>query len=299
MGHGGELAVVLRCPIGLTVTRRTKRVLILATDVGILAFGFICALAVSASVAFWFAYDDFEAAWSGLFAALAITVAGFLAWRRKTQSWVVEYYADLWETERAERKLHPARARFKRRAKRILVWVPSLIAAVVLLDFPVATHVVCPALKHYRVPIPWNIAVVTPPWVPGGRDILGFATNARNGRFGMPRFWDIRENSSAMDFESRPDYAEASEYSGSAAGFLRKDFRSNGLTLTCWQSVNSYSRIYHWLIACQTSADAASVFPRLALPPGLRRPSLRASFYGREQDIPTFYKIIEGVTPID
>jgi hypothetical protein len=75
---------------------------------------------------------------------------------------------------------------------------------------------------------------------------------------------------------------------------LRKDFGLGDVALTCWQyeaPYDKYSRRWPlgpgplWEVVCNTAVD-------------VRKQNLHASFYGQRDDLPAFYKIIEGVTPV-
>jgi len=234
----------------------------------------------------------------GAILGLVLTVVGFRALRRKNRPWKIEYEADRWELERADRNLHPVRARYKRIAKRVLVCMPSLAAAVVLFYFPVATHVVHPGshhLRYYRVPIPWNVAILTPPVLqPAHGFVWALASNPTKGGFGVIQFWDRAKMSSAMEFISiNPDADPIlfnTWFSGSRTPLAdqkyRREFQLSGVELICWQYQYSHIAGGWWSIDCRT-------------PAGVRRLNLHASFFGREDDIPVFYKIIEGITPVE
>jgi hypothetical protein len=151
---------------------------------------------------------DSDGDWLGavaFYAGVAVTVIGFVVVRRKTRRWKVEYELASWRLSQTERKLHPAHARFKRMAKRMLLCLPSTIAAGVLFFFPAATHVVHPSshyLRHYLVPIPWTFAVFPSP---GGTDayssVAAFAGIVKSQLI-FARSLDRRQLSSASVFGS-------------------------------------------------------------------------------------------------
>ena len=76
-----------------------------------------------------------------------------------------------------------------------------------------------------------------------------------------------------------------------AAEVPRRDLNIGGLTLSCWQYLPR-KHVYRsdvgvmWRINCQTPVD-------------VRKRNFYAWFFGHESDIPIFYKVIEGVTPVD
>ncbi len=100
----------------------------------------------------------FESPWTFWFGS-SLTVVEFFLFRRRTRPWKIEYDAVAFELNRAERRLHPRRARYKRIIGRTLLWAPSAVAAFVLLFFPVVSHLVHPSSRYllrYRIPIPWT-----------------------------------------------------------------------------------------------------------------------------------------------
>jgi hypothetical protein len=280
--------------------RSIKRLLLFASEVGVLAVGLVFSLAVAACI------DSVEGGLTApvFYSGLFLTVAGVLVFRRKTRPWKIKYEAESWELSRAERRLHPARVRYKRIAQRALLWVPSLLAAVVLFFLPVATHVVHPCshyLRHYRVPIPWNFAVFSSPGPPAAYSyVLAFASSSGKGRFGMTRSWDSEQVPSVMLFGSIQPDADTFEFNhrstmsrrAGAAQELQRGFRLGNIAFTCWQYVHhdrygvrsgpSGAKPLWWNIDCETPVD-------------VRQHNLYAWFEGREEDIPAFYKIIEGV----
>jgi len=281
----------------ISLRRRSKRVLLSVGEFGILILGFYLSLFSGAIVAFAFEFAGESAVgWGflcGAILGLVLTVVGFRAVRRKNRPWKIEYEADRRELERAERKTHPTRARCKRIAKRVLVCMPSLVAALVLFFFPVATHIVhlrAHYLGHYRVPIPWNLAVFSSPEVFWARNyVWALARSDDRARFGVTSYG---EPSSAIEFGFiDPDYDAIrfnARYSGSwhpAAQEFSRDFRLNGVAFRCWQYQYGHFGGGAWSISCKTPLEA-------------RWLNLYAGFLGREEDIPIFYRIIEGITPV-
>ena len=291
--------------------RPIKRLLLFAIEAGVLVLGFVFSLALSIALAIHF---DSSEPYAGqrnslgeavLYSGWLLTIVGFVSLRRKTRPWKIEYDAVGWALDQNQRKLRPTRARCKRLARRTFVWVPSLIAAGVLFFLPVATHLIYPCsryLRHYRVPIPWNFAVFSPHGPPAKYSyVLAIASSRGNGRLGVTPFWDSRQLTSEMHFGSiDPDagtfelnqrYA-ASRRAG-AAEELRREFRLGDVEFTCWQYVHPhrYQRVgpsstepLWWNIDCSTPVD-------------VRQQNMYAWFLGRQEDISSFYTIIEGVKP--
>lgn len=291
----------------ISLMRPTKRLLLFAGELGSLVLGLALASAVASYIVV--ANDCYNSAEcpvasAVLDAGVVLTIVGFVLLRRRTRPWKLEYDAVGWALTQTERKLHPTRTKYKRITKRILVWVPSAIAAGVLFFLPVATHLVHPRrhfLKYYRVPIPWNVAVFSPPGAYSY--VLAFASSSRKGRFGVTPFWDSKQLSSEMHFGSVNPDAGTFEFNArytalrrtGAAQELRKEFRLGDVAFTCWQYVHPYryaTRVgpsstepLWWNVDCGTPVD-------------VRQQNLYAWFLGREEDIPSFYRIIEGVKPV-
>ena len=272
--------------------RPIKRLLVFAGELGVFALGVV----FSVAVADYLFYLDRSLAPVGFFSGLAVSILALLAVRRKTQPWKLKYDAVGWALDQAERKLHPTRAKYKRRVRRVLVWVPTIIAAAVLFFLPVATHVVYPRsryLRHYQVPIPWNVAVFSWPTPLAGSSYVEAFASSGKCRFGLAPFWDSRQMSSEIIFGNIDPAADTFEsnyrYFGSgSAGATRRDFRLGGVGFTCWQ----YPAYRNWTGALWLSIHCLT-------PVDVRQYNLYASFDGREEDVPLFYRILEGVKPIE
>lgn len=282
--------------------RQIKRLTLLVSELGVLVVGFFLSFTFAVFLAHnsttspenWLATVTF-------LGGLIASIVAFVLVRRKTRRWKFEYRVVSWMLSQSERKLHPTRSKYKRMAKRVLAWVPATIAAAVLLFFPVATHLVHPSshyLRHYLVPIPWTFAVFPSP---GGiapyRIVVAFGSCM--GQFGFARFWDHRRLSSALGIGSIRTEAHTTEFNhrwwesrrAGAAQVLRREFRLNDTTLTCWQYRyraplgSSGTEPLWWHIYCETPVD-------------VYENNLYAWFVGREEDIPAFYGIIQGVKPV-
>ncbi len=287
------------------VLRPIKRLLVFAIEAGIPVIGLVLSGLLTSSIV---APDQNSLGAVGaavFYSGVAVTAGAFLMIRRRTRPWKIEYDALGWMLTEAERKTHPNRARFKRIGKRTLIWIPSTIAAWVLLFFPVATHLVHPSshyLRRFDVPIPWNFAVFTSKGFPTYGSVLAFG-NGRE-RIGLTPAWFGQHQawSSEMLFSSIAGDVAMLEFNHTiveskhtgAREVVKREFRVNGLAFTCWQYVKEYApgkRVAPpageramWSIDCDT--------------PDVHAPNLYASFVGNEGDIAVFYEIIKGVEPL-
>jgi hypothetical protein len=268
--------------------RRFKRLLVFFLEIGVLLLGLILSIALGVAAAI---RDVPEALFP---AGLFLTMVAFSAVRRKTRPWKIRYDAAGWQLDQIERRLHPVRARSKRIAVRIFVWIPSLIAAGVLFFFPAASHLVRPspqALGPYRLSIPWTLAIVPMPKVSNGSFVTAFALTGSNGDSAVTPFWEATIFSSEMDFGSAPAgpvmpawMAKYEEQEHTRASWLlRKEFQLSGVALTCWQYMPSAQSL--WQVNCET-------------PVGVQGQHFHASFQGTSADLPAFYKAVERTVPI-
>jgi len=276
--------------------RPIKRTLLFASEVGLLLFGLVGSTVLGGALRIHFESSagilPDLVSWSGL----AFTIAGLVIFRRRTLPWKIEYDAEGWELFKVECKEHPAHARYRRIVRRSLLWVPSLIAALVVFFFPVVSHILHPRseyLRHYRVPIPWNITVLS--WsVPYAESdwVFAFGSSSGTGLFGVTPFrvWDPSQPTSFMVFQSISPDAGTFEFNhkqtearrAGAPQVFTRQFRLGDVALSCWQYVPRWSWSQGantlWEVACETPVDG-------------RQHSFRALLYGRKEDILRFYKI--------
>jgi len=294
--------------------RQLKRFLIFVLELTVILAG----LSVSSLMAGYVgSVDDFFAPFApfGFVAGLVLTLMAFRRLRRRTRPWKIKYNADGWALARIERKLNPVRARRKRIAERVAVCIPAAIAALVLLFFPVATHFVHPSARyfgHYRVPIPWTQTVFSGPMSPWDNcAVLVLASSSGRGRFGLTPltnpFLSLREEPLLSSFTFFSCRNEPRSLAGASLpreeDTTVRQFHSPGLTIECRQRRSRYpSRFWPasepiWYIFCEASLDLER---RNAgqISVDNERDHLAAEFTGLSADIPTFYKIIEGIRPI-
>jgi hypothetical protein len=284
--------------------RLLRRLWTFTLEVSILTAGFVVSTIIGA-----LAGDLFgpESIWPPLTfcAGLVVTVLAILRFRRISQPWKIEYDAANYIIGKTQRHLHPNWAKAKRIVGRTALWLPSAIAAMVLVFLPVMTHLAnlrSHYVRHYRVPIPWTSSVFSLSG-PTGDDFVEVLTNSTgNGRFGISAFWNREPGFSShisffrsqageiVDYTDEPTWLKRS----GATQVVRKEFRLGTIPLTCWQfmppmHVRGYRRFGPEPtreVTCSTPAD-------------LPERSFRARFRGQEGDIAIFDKILRGVTPVD
>jgi hypothetical protein len=288
----------------------------LAGEVGVLMLAVECLIFLAGVIGLTFVRsvtgDSWRAIVLTLIAIVGLLLAGpaFIA-VRKTRSWKIEYDAVDWALAKAERRLHPARARCKRIASQVIVWVPSAMAALVLFFYPVVTHLAHPhsgQVGRYRVPIPWTYTIAR---LAAGRDfgwvIVVFRGSGR-ARFGITPFlvwpfWNTPESLSSISFEANTnaparDPMTMEERRKEAAQV--REFRSREVALTCWQyrrhkaSGDLPKLSADWApdpwLAWSADCDTSTV---------VHQQYFHAHFYGGEEDLRGFYRIIGGVTPVN
>lgn len=144
--------------------RLIKKCFLFTTELSILFFGFVFSLGYAV-----FMFSRGHKCGPFLFILSFSLVCVALVWfRGKTEKWTTAADAKAFLTHRSWRRLHPRRAKYLRTARRWLIWLPSLLAAFVLLFLPVASHVFYfggQFVPHYRVSIPLNWLVVRTPWI--------------------------------------------------------------------------------------------------------------------------------------
>jgi hypothetical protein len=240
---------------------------------------------------------------AGFQCGLVLTAVGLLMLRPNTSRVVCKCDVAGWTRSQAERKLHPTRRRFKRLAIHVLVWLPSAVAALVLFFFPIASHLAHPSsryLSNYRVPVPWTFTVLpfSQPTVYNWINVL--VSSSGSGRFGItpfavPPLWMMDQPISVMTFGAEPNSAAfgaamLEQRRKEASQVQRRELRLGDGALTCWQyraedSHFGESRIA-WAVDCETPVAVYSQY-------------FYARFYGREQDLRSFYQLIESITPVE
>ncbi|HLK64928.1 MAG TPA: hypothetical protein VKU19_15910 [Bryobacteraceae bacterium] len=194
-----------------------------------------------------------------------------------------------------------ARSKWQRIGPRATVAAPSAMVALVFFFVPFTTHLLHPGstyLGHYHIPIPWRYAIVPipekpylDPWV----EVI--VDNRGAGRFGFTPFtfmawhiWPVNPRTSLLQFATRADgsivdvQASAHEWMGVTR---TKEFHLGDRTLACWQ--------YHPERNVWFPKGPIAVNVRCELDAASNGPSFHATFDGREEDVATFYQILQGV----
>jgi hypothetical protein len=276
--------------------RHLQWILLFSCQLGVVGLGLYLSLLLGLvlSILTGFYNPSLSLFFGGFFGGLVLTACGLVAFRRRTTSWEVAYELEVWKRWERERREHPTRAKYKRRAHRVLRWMPSVLAAAVLFFLPVMSHLLHPSshyLRHYKVPIPWNMLVVTSFLPPMGSDYAGaFAVRGWKGRFGMMTFLDDAPTlSSYISFSSLSPEDEArqqvekSSFPAKAHTAPDRVLHLAEIELNCW--VTPYLAV-RYAISCETPNNAGAH-------------NLYARFDGSERDVLAFYSIVEHIQPAE
>lgn len=249
----------------------------------------------------------FDLAWGKLalipsLLSLSLTIASLLVFRRKTQKWEIKSDAASWMAGRSWRRLHPRPARNLRILNRCLLWLPSICAAFVLFFLPVASHLIYPRghlVSRYRFPAPLNWAIMKSrgecsiAWV--------FFSNESAARYGFTPIWFNHSFPSSATFGTTSPASpyrwwrpEREAVSGHTTHIAKSEFKIGAVDMNCWE----YRDVYHYGLGDSTNPSDSGVFWQLlcSTEPNGRDFNLHASFLGHKEDIPDFYKVLQGAT---
>ena len=226
----------------------------------------------------------------------------FSAYRRKTRQWEVEFEIEVWMRGEAERRFHPTRARCKRVAGRVLLWLPSAVAALVLFFSPVLSHLRHPGahyLEHYTVPIPWNMLAFSEKLGDDRYLVAAYMIRGWKGQFGIMTIGDVEPLSSQMSFESLPTNSDFSIYRQYTVPrwpiSTRKpgrQFHFGPIEMTCWE--------YSYGLQHRLSSDGSPwEMIGCMTPDSERERNLFATVRGGKADTAAFYRIIERIQPVE
>lgn len=286
-----------------TRMRFLKRNLLRLAEIGVLVFGFSFSVALAGAITSVGIYGhETITAFSGF----CLTVVVLLLFRRKTRQWKTESDAAAWMAHRSWRQLHPRKARYMRMLRRWLMWLPSGCAALTVFFLPVAsqitfvgTHVV----PHYRLSVPINWVVIRTNGDSPYAFVLALFSNQGASRFGLTPVWFDRSLLSGVTIGStdpatpytwsRPETELARGHTTHTA---RRQFAIGTAIVDCWEYRDTYDvpgsppsslrpRVL-WEVLCSTRPNGHNF-------------NLHASFTGREEDIPVFYRVLKRATPIN
>ena len=254
-----------------------RRIWLTAQEVAVLFFGSIIALAGGSVIGI-----VFDSPFAGLlpfFGLIALLLYLFFRLSKKHRPAKILYSAAKYERSHALAKSCPRRARWIHLATRLTVSFPSALAAFVLFFFPIASHMFYPAGTHlgsYRVPIPWNIIVLSGRVYGDAHAAMAY-TSVEENPLGLPRHILSNRFSAGMDFIARPTTPANEPLSRSFPP--TREFKLGMQILACWESASHYRSLSK--IDCDTSG------------PG--QLSLHASLLGAPNQVPVFYRILSGI----
>ena len=271
--------------------RLIKKSFLLAAELVFLFVGLVVCLSFSVYL------DDMDLKFGPVVFVLGFSLvcAAWIWIRRKTEKWTTAADAEVFLAHRYWRRLHPGRAKYVRSVRRSLVWLPSIFAAFVMFFLPVASHLFYlgrSIIPHYRVSVPLN-------WLVIESQGSGWFLFSEEGaaRYGLTPIWFNRRMPSGVVFlTSDPEHGsgwwrpERELASGHTTYVGAKDFRLGMITANC----HEYRHIYGdapesssgiltppvlWESLCATHPNAVSY-------------NLRTAFFGHQEDMPTFYKLL-------
>ncbi len=298
----------MRKPAQIPVFRAITERMPLAGETAILASGLSIAFgAASLVIVANGCYDSMECSAGLCLAATGVFVLGLLAtgfglalFRRSTKSRKIECGTAAWLLEKAEFSRRPMRARRRRLVRLASICTPSAIAIVVIFFFPAATHLVHPSswyFAHYRLPIPWNFAVL-----PANGSLLDYRAmevivgSGPRGRLGLTAlrvwpFWE-EERLSKISFW----FWLAPKSSISNGEVADRQFRGGNTVTTCSQRRSEWRPLSPLYLRLSGTGPMWEVFctTTTTLDPW----EVGASFFGGGEDLHAFYRIMGGISAV-
>jgi hypothetical protein len=224
---------------------------------------------------------------------IAATAIIFASLRRRTRKHYLEYELSRY-SEAGKRR------RGLTGIWRLVLWLPSALALLMLIFFPVGSHILHPDghyLRYYRIPIPLTW-VVLDQWVSASEQ--SWVTVAPSGdgisRFGLTTL--RREQPvSIMGFMSsdQPYDPDFQEWTRSGAVNISRMVLRGRIPLICWQFVPRLEQAL-WEIR-RLLPDNAEVWKADCMTPQNAKHHFAATFIGREEDLPKFYDVVQHVMP--
>jgi len=265
--------------------RPVKRVLVFLSEIPI----FLGVFFLSELIAMGIGLVDSRLAQPVAWLGFLLSVLGFFLARRYTRPWKIEYDAAGYLLNQAERRLHPTRTRYRRTVNRILLWAPSAIATFVLLFYPIASHLWHPTSRYFprfRIPIPWTYTVWRFSQSPVNL-VFVYVDHGGKARFGIMPFWGNWDFSYMVFATGGSDGIPYAQKEAATQG-PTSEFQLRNVHITCFQFLPKRT----WLPfgpgpVYEVTCDSL---------PASQRAGFHAAFFGRERDLPEFYKIVAGVT---
>lgn len=229
-------------------------------------------------------------------------ICGALIWfHRKTGNWFIAADAAAWLAHRSRQQLHHGQSKYIHTALRSLLWLPSLLAAFVLVFFPVASHLVFSgtnAGSHYRMTAPLNWLILR------GTDssvFMAFFSEKGLSHYGFTPVWFNHKMPSVAEFfVSSPDDAPEwyrPKHERATRHFTHgavRQFQLGTITATCFECQHTYQdqASHHsifsppvlWESLCSTEKNGSDY-------------NLRASFFGHREDLAAFYEALTTAKP--
>jgi len=192
--------------------------------------------------------------------------------------------------------LRPNRAKRSRAIRRGLIWLPSVCATLVLVFYPLASHILyAGTLRPYRVAIPWTWTILREFKMYDGVSSLVYTVfdSQGVGRFGLTPFWQKPLLLSLATFRSDPgsisfgdERFEEERRWNDASQLSTSEFMVGDIRFVCWQYLALRGGLPplsgNWVVQC-------------ASPGGGHLHEFTAYFNGRKEDIPAFFSVLRRV----
>jgi hypothetical protein len=202
---------------------------------------------------------------------------------------------DRWINAEAATWLHTrARRHGGEKTARLLLWLPSIFALWVFFFLPLATHVIIhPSsryLPNFRIPIPWTWTALSA-CVGDNCWADAVISSKGRGRIGATPFWPTAQLSMVNFGIIRHEYYNPSDWEPRRVGQLTTiTLKLQGMPLTCWQYLAQGELYDRYLIGLPADGPAwhAMCVNR----------AFYANFFGRAEDLPAFYDVLQRIVPI-
>jgi hypothetical protein len=282
--------------------RLLKRALLFTAEIGVLVFGFLFALALAVR----FDSSDNNLAPIAFFSVLLLTLVSLLILRRKTRRRKIEWAAAGWTANRSRRQRHPRRARYLRTTRRCLLWLPSAFAALTVISLPLASHIFYSGthlVPHYQFSLPLNWTIVKSRGDIPNSFVSGFFSNEGASRYGLTPIWfnhslpsgvTLGITGPASAYAWRRPQVEIEQ--GRPTHIAKTEFTMGAVVVNCWEYQDTFDAI---------GSGPNFLYPRelsevlCSTQPNGRDFNLHASFLGQKEDVPVFYRVLRGATPIN